>query len=100
VKVVDFLQHYIAVSRLVQGVPLARLAWKPMVASAGMAGYLALSRSQDLAVTIVFAGLLYLGVLLALAAWSSGGFHRLKARYLDVLARETMQPGVDAGVDV
>jgi O-antigen/teichoic acid export membrane protein len=99
-KVVDFLQHYVSVSKLLHGVPLGKLAWKPAVASAFMGGFLALSQDQDITLTIIFAGLLYSGVLFALAAWSSGGLRRLKARYLDVLAREAMQPGVDTGVDI
>jgi O-antigen/teichoic acid export membrane protein len=99
-KVVDFIQHFVSVSRLLGGVPLGKLLWKPVVASAGMAGYLALVKDQDITITIIFAGLLYLGLLFALAAWSSGGFRRLKARYLDVLATEALQPGIDTGVDV
>jgi O-antigen/teichoic acid export membrane protein len=99
-KVVDFIQHFVSVSRLLDGVPLGKLLWKPVVASAGMAGYLALVKDQDITITIIFAGLLYLGLLFALAAWSSGGFRRLKARYLDVLATEALQPGIDTGVDV
>jgi O-antigen/teichoic acid export membrane protein len=100
-KIVDYIQHYVSVSRVLPGIRITRLAWKPAVASAGMGVYLALVKDQDLIVTILFSGLLYLGLLFALAAWSSGGLRRLKARYLDVLARETaMQPGIDTGVDV
>jgi len=39
-------------------------------------------RSQEVLLTVVSAGILYVGVLLALAIWSFGGPRQLKARYL------------------
>jgi O-antigen/teichoic acid export membrane protein len=81
---INFLQHYISVSRRFSGLALMGLIWKPAVAGACVAIYLATMRSGRLALDIGVAGLLYLGALLALALWSSGGPRQLKAKYLYV----------------
>jgi len=81
-RVVFFFQHYVPVSRLLSGIPLGKLAWKSIVASTCMAVYLAVVRSQGVLLTIVSAGVLYVGVLLALTIWSTGSFRQFKARYL------------------
>ncbi len=78
---VDFFQHYVPVSRLLSGVAWGRLVWKPVVASLCMAIYLVTMRTHGVLLMVVYAGLVYVGVLLVLSIWSSGGPHQLKARY-------------------
>lgn len=81
-EIVSFFQHYLPVSRQLSGIPLGKLVWKPLVASTCIAVYLALVRSQAVLLTVVSAGVLYTGVLLALTIWSTGSFRQFKARYL------------------
>lgn len=81
-KIVDFLQHYLLVSKLLSGVALGRLLWQPVTASACMALYLAMERSQGIVLTAMAAGTIYAGVLLVLVIWSIGGPRQLRARYL------------------
>jgi O-antigen/teichoic acid export membrane protein len=79
---IDFVQHYVPVSRLFSRLSLGRLAWKPLVASGCMAVYLALvGDSQGILITVVSAGLLYAAVLTGLTIWSIGGPRQLKTRY-------------------
>jgi O-antigen/teichoic acid export membrane protein len=81
-KGVDFLQHYISVSRLVPTIRLHELSWKPLVAVTCMAVYLAAAKTPWVILRAAYAGALYLGVLLALAIWSAGGLRHLKGRSL------------------
>lgn len=83
-RAVDFLQHYIPVSRLVPTIRLHELTWKPAVAVSCMALYLAAARNEWVILTAVSAGAVYLSVLLALVIWSVGGIRRLKAMSLAV----------------
>lgn len=81
-RIVDFFQHYVPVSRLLSQIALGRLVWKPVVAGTCMAVYLVVVGSQGVLLTVISAGGLYAGVLLALALWSIGGPRQLKDRYL------------------
>lgn len=84
---VEFLLHYVSVSRLLFHIPVVRLAWRPAVASACMAVYLALVGNRGVLVTAVSAGLLYAAALLILMVWSNGGPHQFKAKYQYLLSR-------------
>ena len=86
-RVVDFVQHYVPVSRMFSKIAVGNLVWKPALASAIMAIYLALGSSDNLLSTIVLAGAIYFAVLFVLMAWSVGGVHQLKARYLFVWSK-------------
>lgn len=86
-RIVDFSQHYVCISRLVSKIALGSLIWKPVVAGACMAVYLAMVINQGILLTVVFAGVLYGGVLLALTMWSIGGPGQLKYRYLHLLSK-------------
>ena len=86
-RVVDFVQHYVPVSRMFSKIAVGNLVWKPALASAIMAIYLALGSSDNLFSTIVLAGAIYFAVLFVLMAWSVGGVHQLKARYLFVWSK-------------
>jgi O-antigen/teichoic acid export membrane protein len=79
---VNFYQHYVPASRLLSGIALGRLVWKPLVASGVMAIYLVAMRHQEIFLKVGSAGVLYVGILLALVIWSTGGPGQFKAKYL------------------
>lgn len=80
--IINFVQHYCAVSRVVSKMALRRLVWKAVVAAVCMALYLELVRNQGVVLTVMSAGVLYAGALLGLTIWSMGGLGQLKDRYL------------------
>jgi O-antigen/teichoic acid export membrane protein len=81
-RVIDFLQHYVRVSRLLSNIALGELAWKSVVASVCMSVSLVVMRGEGVLLTVMAAGAIYAGVLLALALWSTGSVRQLKAKYL------------------
>jgi O-antigen/teichoic acid export membrane protein len=81
-EIVNTSLHYIPVAKRLFTLSLGRLVWKPVIASTGMALYLALVGNREVFLTIVSAGFVYMSILLALGVWSSGGLHQFKARYL------------------
>jgi O-antigen/teichoic acid export membrane protein len=84
-KVADCCQHYIPVSRLLSGIPLAKIVWMPIVAAAVMTAYLAAPTGRGGMLTGVSATLIYGGTLLALAVWTSGGIRPFKGKFLPLL---------------
>lgn len=89
VVMVDLIQHYIPVARIFQGIPLARLIWRPLVASLVMGVYVyyvyTLSGMNPW-LTILSGALLYGFVLLLLLLLTVGGPRQLRARYLGMNA--------------
>jgi len=83
---VDFSQHYVAVSRLIPEIQVVRLVWKPFLAGACMAAYLARSSGRTNVLTGLSATFIYAVVLLAFAIWASGGLRKFKDKYLPVLS--------------
>ena len=83
-KAVSLWQHYRPVSRLVPRLSLQEVGWKPAVAGACMAIYLAAAGSAHAAVTAASAAALYVAVLLALTVWTTGGPRRFRAALSDV----------------
>jgi len=83
------VQHYIPVSRLLSGIPLGKIVWKPIVAAACMAAYLAMSTNQTGPLRGVLATLIYGGILLVLTVGASGGPRRFKEKYLVLLSEKT-----------
>ena len=83
VRIIDFIQHYIPIKRMFGGLAIGKVMWKPIVGSAIM--YLALIglRDQNLFVSILGGGLVYLAVLIPLSLWSAGGFENLKSTYIN-----------------
>jgi O-antigen/teichoic acid export membrane protein len=79
--VINFVQHYLPVSKLLSNIALGRLAWKPIVACLGMAAYLSLVTEQEIFLTILSAATVYTVIFLALELWSAGGPRQLKAKY-------------------
>jgi O-antigen/teichoic acid export membrane protein len=85
-RVADYLQHYIPVSRVLSGIPLARIVWKPAVAAICMVAYLALPSSRFGLLTGISATAIYAGALLVLTIWVSGGLRQFKQKYLILLS--------------
>jgi len=86
-RIVDFIQHYVPVSRLLPRMSLRTAAWKPIVATIFMALCLAIMKGQGMGLTVISAGTAYAAILLALTVCSLGGFSQFKARYLRVWDR-------------
>jgi O-antigen/teichoic acid export membrane protein len=80
------LQHYVPVARLFSGISLAKIAWKPILAAACMAVYLALPTGRVGILTGFSATLIYMIALIALAIWASGGLRQFKEKYFVLLS--------------
>jgi O-antigen/teichoic acid export membrane protein len=85
-RAADCLQHYIPVSRLLSGIPLAKIVWKPAVAAMCMATYLVLPSGRFGLLTGISATAIYSGALLVLSIWVSGGVRQFKEKYLVLLS--------------
>lgn len=83
----DFIQHYIAVSRLLPGIPVVRIAWKPALAGACMGGYLAAFAGHGGILTGVSAAMIYAGALLTLAIGACGGPRQFRDRVLPLFSQ-------------
>lgn len=75
------IQHYVPVSRLLSGIPLAKIIWKPAVAAACMAIYLGLAATQRGILAGISATLLYTVVLLVLGIFACGSIREFKTRF-------------------
>jgi O-antigen/teichoic acid export membrane protein len=85
VVIVNAIQHYIPVARILKGIPLVTLLWKPVMAVMAMAAYIYvfyIEGGQDAILTVVVASTLYFAVLFGLMLVSIGGPRQIKARYL------------------
>lgn len=81
-RLVDLFQHFGPVKTIVAKIELGRIVWKPILASAVMAGHLLVFHNQFLPLLILSAATVYFVVLLALESWVAGGWQNLRARYL------------------
>ena len=81
-RVLDFMQHYVRVIRILPDLNLWAAAWKPALATVAMVGYLMLDRSHSLMMNVIIAACLYTTALFLLLVITNGGPRRLKARYL------------------
>ncbi len=84
---VDFLLHLASVYKRLFKVPLARLAWKPAVATMLMALLLAVVGSDRVIWTTVSAGVVYTITLLGLIIWSNGCPSHFRAKYAYLLPK-------------
>jgi O-antigen/teichoic acid export membrane protein len=85
-RAADCLQHFIPVSRLLSGIPLASIIWKPLVAAACMTAYLAAPSGRPAILAGISATLIYAGALLAVAIWASGGPRQLRDKLRPLLS--------------
>jgi O-antigen/teichoic acid export membrane protein len=74
------VQHYVPVSRLVSGIPLGKVLWKPALAAVCMVTYLTIPTSQTGVSRGISATLIYGGALLAITVWVCGGPRRFKEK--------------------
>lgn len=81
-RLVDCCQHYIPVSRLFSGIPVARIIWKPIVAGACMAAYFLLPTNQAGILKGISATAIYFAALIVLTIWTSGGVRQFREKYL------------------
>ena len=70
---VDAIQHYAPASRLLAGISLGRLAWRPAVACLCMAGVLAAVKDWGVFLSITAAAAVYAGALFILVVRAAGG---------------------------
>lgn len=75
------VQHYGPVSRLLSGISIGKIVWKPLLAAACMVLYLAFVPDQTAIWRAVFAALIYGAALLALMVFSCGGVREFKIKY-------------------
>jgi O-antigen/teichoic acid export membrane protein len=85
-RLTDCIQHYIPSAHLLSGIPVLRLVWKPAVAAACMAVYLAVPEGQISLLTGVSATLIYGLALFGLAVWASGGLRQFVEKYRPLLS--------------
>jgi O-antigen/teichoic acid export membrane protein len=81
-RIADCFQHFVPVSRLFSGIPMARIIWKPIVAGACMTAFLLLPSTGAGILRGVSATAIYTAALLCLTIWASGGYREFKAKYL------------------
>lgn len=85
VMLASLVQHYIPVIRLLNGMPLLTLIWKPVIAASAMGAYIYafhIDGDQNGLLTVVIASALYFAVLAGLMVATIGGPRQIKARYL------------------
>ncbi|HVH72996.1 MAG TPA: polysaccharide biosynthesis C-terminal domain-containing protein, partial [Candidatus Dormibacteraeota bacterium] len=85
-RLADCIQHYIPAAHLLSGIPVLRLIWKPLVAAACMAVYLALPEGQASLLSGLPATLIYGAALFGLAVWASGGLRQFREKYRPLLS--------------
>ena len=76
-RVVDVLQHVIPVKRVLAGLSLSQFGRNAVIASACMGLFLIVATGQGQPAMVLSAGVLYVGVVLVLTIWSSGGLNQL-----------------------
>jgi O-antigen/teichoic acid export membrane protein len=86
-RVADCCQHYIPVSRLFSGIQLGKIVWKPAVAAACMATFLAIPTNRVSILAGVSATLIYAAALIALTIRASGGPRQFRAKFLPLLSK-------------
>jgi O-antigen/teichoic acid export membrane protein len=79
-RLASSIQHYVPVSRLLSGIPLGKMIWKPAVAAACMATYLGLAATERSILAGISATLLYGVVLLVLGILACGSIREFKTR--------------------
>jgi O-antigen/teichoic acid export membrane protein len=80
-RTVACIQHYIPVSRLLSGISLAKIVWKPVVAASCMVAYLAFAAGHGSILAGLSATLIYGAALLALIILTCGGVRQFRERF-------------------
>ena len=87
-SLVDFLQHYLAVARVLPGIRLVRATWKPALAAACMAAYLYTLTGRVGVVSGAVAALIYVLALLGATIWRDGGLQQFREAHFPLLRGE------------
>ncbi|HKV60690.1 MAG TPA: flippase [Candidatus Acidoferrum sp.] len=82
-RLIAAVQHFIPVSRLLSGISLAKVSWRPVVATSCMAGYLAFVSNEPGILRALVATVIYAAALLALVLFACGGIRQLKLQCLN-----------------
>lgn len=85
-RLVGCILHWIPVSRMFSGMSLAKIIWKPVIAAACMAAFLAVSSNLAEILRGVSATLIYSAALVGLAIAASGGPQEFKKKFLPLLS--------------
>lgn len=81
-RIADCCQHFVPVSRLFSGIPVARIIWKPIIAGACMTAFLLLPSTGAGVLRGVSATVIYTAALICLTIWASGGYREFKAKFV------------------
>jgi O-antigen/teichoic acid export membrane protein len=84
-RLVDCCQHYIPVSRLFSGIPVAKIIWKPIVAGICMTAYFLFPSNQAGVLRGASATAIYSAALIVLTIWACGGVRQFRDKYLLLL---------------
>lgn len=87
VLVLNLVQHYLPVSKLLSGIKVSRLIWRPLVATLGMVVFVLASSHFNIITRALLAGVSYAVFLALVFIWSSGGLTGIKERYQYLWAR-------------
>lgn len=78
---INVIQHYLPAARLLSGIQVGKLVWKPLLASAAMGGFILAAGRLPILALIAAAAVFYAIILSALFIWSNGGLYQFKAKY-------------------
>jgi len=82
VSLLNVVQHYAPMSRLLGGFPLWPMVWRPILASAVMAVALIAIRQPPIVVRVVVGAAVYAAALVGVSLWSAGGMAGLRQRWM------------------
>jgi O-antigen/teichoic acid export membrane protein len=81
VLAVNLVQHYVPVAKLLSGIQISQLIWRPLLATTGLAAFLVLTTQLNILLRIPGAALVYALCLALVFIASSGGLGGFKTRY-------------------
>ncbi|MCB0194329.1 MAG: flippase [Anaerolineae bacterium] len=84
VTVVNFIQHYWQITKVLPEMTLGQRLWKPVLAVGCMAVYLFWMPNQALFFAVVSGSILYGAVLSVVFIWSAGGLNQFKHQYMQL----------------
>ncbi|KAA3620027.1 MAG: flippase [Calditrichaeota bacterium] len=82
VRIIDFIQHYVPVSRMFKNLEVREVSWKSLCAVFFMALLLIFLQDINVIIAAISANLFYLATLFALLYISIGNLDQIKLRYL------------------
>ncbi|MCA9734466.1 MAG: flippase [Deferribacteres bacterium] len=86
VRIVDFIQHYIPVSRMLQKIEMVKLLWKPASAVLLMALLFIFLKDINVIAAALTANIFYLAALTTILFLTIGNIDKIKTEYLSLKA--------------